>query len=77
MTLQTYERAQELRSKINHYEDIKDTLANSVGNYLRASTTDYTMNKVIISEEDKNLMDRLIAVVNEDIRTLQEEFEGL
>lgn len=96
MTVEAYEKASELRSKIAHYADIKDTLANSVGRFMRVYTTEdkyelnttattycnkyteeVTTNTVAIREEDRNLMNRLIAVINEDIRTLQEEFEKL
>lgn len=96
MTIEAYEKAQELRSKMSHYSDIKDALANSVCRNMRIYSTRYLydscrvsdsthnmdtreeiINSVAILEEDRNLMNRLVAVINEDIRTLQEEFEKL
>lgn len=40
-------------------------------------TKEEIINTVAISEDDRPLMNRLIAVITEDIRTLQEEFDKL
>lgn len=77
MTLETYEKAVELRSTIGHYADIRDALLNSVGHTMEICTTEVPINSVSISEEDRYLMNRLVTVLDEDIRTLREEFEKL
>lgn len=78
MTLEIYEEAQELRSKMSHYADIRDALLNSVGHSMDICTTaGVPINSVSIREEDRYLINRLVSVLDEDIRTLREEFEKL
>lgn len=86
MTLETYDKAIELRTRMNYLTDIVDVLNSSKGNDLIARRSRERDNNFIEPSEILNgahidvsepIIQRLVDVIKKEIKDLEEKFHSL
>ena len=86
MTLETYDKAIELRTRMNYLTDIVDVLNSSKGNDLIARRSGERDNNFIEPSEILNgvhidvsepIIQRLVDVIKKEIKDLEEKFHSL
>lgn len=88
MTLDLFDKASDLRIEINHLHEFEGVLANCKGHRLVAENVLFSenllagpdgriINSVQVRDPDKGLVDKLLAVVREEIRAKEAEFRSL
>ena len=86
MTLETYDKAIELRTRMNYLTNIVDVLNSSKGNDLIARRSRERDNNFIEPSEILNgvhidvsepIIQRLVDVIKKEIKDLEEEFHSL